>query len=58
MRLAGVIAQKATLATVTRRRNPAEAGELVGFLESAWAERFDLIRKDEKNAVIHTEEKN
>ena len=58
MRLAGVIAQKATLASVIRRRDPAEADELVGFLESAWAERFDLVHTDEKNAVIHTEEKN
>jgi hypothetical protein len=57
MRLAGVIAQQATLATVTRRRNPVEADELVGFLESAWAERFDLIQSDEKNTDFYTEAK-
>jgi len=56
MRMAGLIAQKATLAAVTRRRNPAEADELVGFLESAWAQHFDLIQSDEEHAVIVSEE--
>jgi len=49
MRLAGLIAQKATLATVTRRRDPEEVDGLVGFLESAWAERFGVISHEEKN---------
>ena len=57
MRMAGAIAQKATLAAVARRRNTEEAGELVDFLESAWTQRFDLIQSDEENAVIHLEEK-
>jgi hypothetical protein len=42
MRLAGRIAQNATLVVVTRRRDPEDIGSLVGFLESAWAERFAL----------------
>jgi hypothetical protein len=40
MRLAGEIAQKATLVAVTRKRDPAAIKGLVGFLESAWAELF------------------
>jgi hypothetical protein len=49
MRLAGLIAQKATVAAVTRRRDPEEVDALVGFLESAWAERFGIISHEEKN---------
>jgi hypothetical protein len=49
MRLAGLIAQKAILAAVTRRRNPEEIDGLVGFLESAWAERFAIIGSEEKD---------
>jgi hypothetical protein len=49
MRLAGLIAQQATLAAVTRQRNAAEADGLVGFLESAWAERFATPSTEEKN---------
>ena len=49
MRLAGLIAQKATVATVTRRQDPEEVDGLVGFLESAWAERFGVISQKEKN---------
>ena len=49
MRLAGLIAQKATVAAVTRRRDPEEVDGLVGFLESAWAERFGIISHEEKN---------
>ena len=55
MRLAAVIAQKATVAVVTRRPNPCEAGELVDFLESAWADHFDLIPSAEQNTDIHAE---
>jgi hypothetical protein len=40
MRLAGVVAQKSTLAVVERRRNAEEIGETVEFLEARWAERF------------------
>jgi hypothetical protein len=49
MRMAGQIAQKATLAVVTRRRNPTRADELVSFLESNWAAHFDTIHSGEKN---------
>jgi hypothetical protein len=49
MRLAGLIAQKATLAAVTRQRDSEEIDGLVGFLESAWAERFGIISHEEKN---------
>ncbi len=49
MRLAGVIAQKATMAAVTRRWNPDEVDGLVDFLESAWAQRFAVIGSEEKN---------
>jgi hypothetical protein len=48
MRMAGLIAQKATMAVVTRRRNPEEVEGLVGFLESAWAQRFAVIGAEEK----------
>jgi hypothetical protein len=40
MRMAGLIAQTATIVAVTRRRDPEAIEGLVGFLESAWAERF------------------
>jgi hypothetical protein len=49
MRLAGLIAQKATMAAVTRQWNPDEVDGLVGFLESAWAQRFAVIGSEEKN---------
>lgn len=40
MRIAGSIAQQATIAAVTRQRAPELIPALVGFLESAWAESF------------------
>jgi hypothetical protein len=40
MRLAGVVAQRSTMAVVRRRRNTGEIGGLVDFLESEWAKRF------------------
>ncbi len=40
MRMAGKIAQHATLAAVSRRRDQTETGDLVKFLESAWTECF------------------
>jgi len=55
MRMAGVIAHKATMAVVTRRSNPMQADELVDFLESAWAQHFDLIESDEENADVLSE---
>jgi hypothetical protein len=49
MRLAGQIAQQTTLVSVTRRRDPEAIGGLIGFLESAWAERFTENASKEKN---------
>ena len=49
MRLAGLIAEKATLVAVTRRRDAENIEGLVDFLESAWAEHFAAIAPEEKN---------
>ena len=49
MRLAGLIAQRTTIAVVSRRRDPDAIEGLVGFLESAWAERFAANPSKEKN---------
>lgn len=49
MRMAGLIAQKTTIAAVTRRRDPEAIESLVGFLESAWTERFAANHSKEKN---------
>ena len=40
MRMAGLIAKKATMVALTRRRDPEAVDGLVTFLELAWAERF------------------
>jgi hypothetical protein len=48
MRLAGQIAQKTMLVSVTRRRDPQAIGGLVHFLESVWAEQFAKIASKEK----------
>ncbi|MGD0546291.1 MAG: hypothetical protein ABR991_00500 [Terracidiphilus sp.] len=40
MRMAGLIAQKTTMATVTRRRDPEAIEGMVSFLESVWASSF------------------
>jgi hypothetical protein len=40
MRMAGLIAQQATMVAVTRRRDPEAIEGFVGFLESEWARRF------------------
>ncbi len=40
MRMAGRIAEKCTIAAVSRRRDPEKVGALVEFLEAAWTERF------------------
>jgi hypothetical protein len=44
MRLAGLIAQKATIVQVSRRRDTEKIDTLVDFLESAWSQHFDGIR--------------
>jgi hypothetical protein len=49
MRMAGLIAQKATLIAVTRRRDPTAIEGLVTLLEERWAEHFDLNLAKEKN---------
>ncbi len=45
MRLAGLIAQKSTMAEVSCRRDPEAVEKLVDFLESAWVEHFDRIQE-------------
>lgn len=40
MRMAGLIAKKATMVSVKRRRDPETVNGVVPFLESAWAEQF------------------
>jgi len=49
MRMAGRIAEKTTIAMVSRRRAAEEVAGLVEFLKSAWAERFARIEQEEKN---------
>jgi hypothetical protein len=48
MRMAGLIAQTATIVAVTRRRDTEAIEGLVGFLESAWAEHFASDNSMEK----------
>jgi hypothetical protein len=40
MRMAGQIAQKATMTTVTRQRDPEAIAGMVGSLEAMWASNF------------------
>ena len=49
MRMAGLIAEKASVITVTRRRDLEAIEGLVGFLELEWAERFGTNCSKEKN---------
>ncbi len=49
MRLAGLIAQKTTIAQVSRSRDPYTIEGLVDFLASAWAERFGANPMQEKS---------
>jgi hypothetical protein len=49
MRMAGLIAQKATMAIVARRRDPEAIGGLVDFLESAWTKHFAVKHPEEKS---------
>jgi hypothetical protein len=49
MRLAGQIAEKASVVSVTRKRDPEKLKDMVEFLESAWSEHFTLIAAKEKS---------
>ena len=49
MRLAGQIAQKASMVTVSRKRDPEMVDGLIDFLESAWAKHFGPNPVEEKN---------
>ena len=54
MRMASRIAEKCTIAVVTRQRAPERVGTLVEFLEAAWAQRFarmNQTRGDELHAL-------
>jgi hypothetical protein len=48
MRLAGQIAQKASIVTVSRKRDPASIDGLVDFLETAWTKHFGSTQKEDK----------
>lgn len=49
MRQAGQIAQKTTIAQVSRRRDPEAIESMIDFLESAWTERFGANSTQEKS---------
>ena len=49
MRLAGQIAERATIAEVSRRRDPIMIESMVGFLESEWEARFSVDHPEERN---------
>jgi hypothetical protein len=49
MRMAGLIAQRATMATVTRRRAPEAIAGMIGTLESEWAHHFAANLSKEKS---------
>jgi len=49
MRLAGQIAQKASIVTVSRKRDPETIDGLIDFLESAWAKHFGPNPVEEKS---------
>jgi hypothetical protein len=53
MRMAGLIAQQATMVAVTRRRDPQAIDSIVAFLESEWTQRFASIQSSDAH-----EEKN
>jgi hypothetical protein len=48
MRLAGQIAQKTPMATVSRKRDPETIDGMIDFLESSWAEHFGSNSREEK----------
>ncbi len=48
MQMAGQIAQKTVMATITRRRDPELIESLVDFLESSWVENFGQVPGKEK----------
>ncbi len=49
MRLAGLIAQKTTMAEVSCRRDPEKIESLVDFLELAWAQHFGAFQERERS---------
>jgi hypothetical protein len=49
MRLAGQIAQKASIVTVSRKRDPEMVDGLIDFLEAAWAKHFGPNPVEEKD---------
>lgn len=49
MQMAAVIARNATLASVTRSRDPEALDQFVTFLESSWMEHFGPAKIEEKN---------
>jgi hypothetical protein len=49
MRLAGLIAQRATVAIISRRRDTTATEDMVRFLELAWTNCFDPVPGAEKN---------
>jgi hypothetical protein len=49
MRLAGQIAERTTIAEVSRRRDPIKIERMVGFLETEWAAHFSIDQPEERN---------
>lgn len=49
MCMAGLIAQRATVAAISRRRDTTATGDMVRFLELAWTNCFDPVPTAEKN---------
>jgi hypothetical protein len=48
MRMAATIAEKSTVATISRRKDTRSVGDLVSFLESRWAEEFQEMPGEER----------
>ena len=48
MRMAGLIAQKCTMVSVTRNRDASAIDAMIGFLEGAWTKEFGLVPELEK----------
>jgi hypothetical protein len=48
LRMAGTIAAQAAVAAVSRKKDAGAAGDLVSFLESAWAAEFSACPSEEK----------
>jgi hypothetical protein len=47
MRMAAMIAEKSTVARVSRKKDTRSAGDLVNFLEASWAEEFPELSGEE-----------